>query len=412
MKSHSHKIYTSGRLHLCLTAFFLFLLFAARFIPQEKIQEHRALSLQLLSEFPENSYLPGSAPALKSETEFLNSLDENPEYSTLWNTLLGQDQGFRWNGMQALARPLLCFFHIGQIRYLCMIFFFMLLFWAAWSIGKHFSAPYGFFFLFFFLWADILPVSWLLPQTGCYLTAFGAILFLCKKNSYFREENRYKLFLTFYGIGTAAAFLDTGTVPVLTLGLSLTVAFLFFRNQIPRQKDSVIWKSLSGCTLSWLLGYLLMTVTKWLLTILITGKNLFPAYLARIKGYCFGSSLSAGSLKTVLFENLSGFLSHVGFGKKILLVLMLAIFVIYLILFFTGHKSRQTCIRNLPLIFIGMLPFLSYLLAPAHGLSESVVTFRALAAAFWPWMLFFYSMLDLPQIRRSLHTIWNSAGRN
>ncbi len=101
-----------------------------------------------------------------------------------------------------------------------------------------------------------------------------------------------------------------------------------------------------------------------------------------------------------------------GFGKKTLLILILAVFAIYMILFFTGHKTRQTCVRNLPLIFIGMLPFLSYVLAPAHGLMETAVTFRALTGAFFPWTLFFFTILDLNGIRQSLHNVLNLTGRN
>ena len=412
MESHFRKIHAFGRLHFFLTALFLFLVFASHCIPDEKIMGHRELSLHLLSEFPRNGCLPGDTPSLKPETEFLTSLNQNPEYSTLWNTLTGQYQGFRWNGMQAPGRFLLCFFHIGQIRYLCMIAFFMLLFGAAWKISRTYSAPYGFFFLFFFLWADILPVSWTLPQTGCFLTAFCSILFLCGKKELFREENLHRLLFSFYGIGAVTAFLDMGTVPVIALSLPLTVAFLSFRDYGPKQKASAVWKSLTGCTLFWFLGYLLLTITKWVLTVLLTGSNLFPAYMARIGEYCFGSSFSAGSLKTMLFENLNGFLSHVGFGKKTLLILILAVFAIYMILFFTGHKTRQTCVRNLPLIFIGMLPFLSYVLAPAHGLMETAVTFRALTGAFFPWTLFFFTILDLNGIRQSLHNVLNLTGRN
>ena len=150
MESHFRKIHAFGRLHFFLTALFLFLVFASHCIPDEKIMGHRELSLQLLSEFPRNGCLPGDTPSLKPETEFLTSLNQNPEYSTLWNTLTGQDQGFRWNGMQAPGRFLLCFFHIGQIRYLCMIAFFMLLFGAAWKISRTYSSDLMFHYSILF----------------------------------------------------------------------------------------------------------------------------------------------------------------------------------------------------------------------------------------------------------------------
>ena len=200
MKSVSNKLFSFCKLHFFLTVLFLFLLFAVHWIPEERILEHSI------------SFLP-----------------RNPEYSTLWNSLLGQNSGYRWNGVQVLFRPLLSLFSTGQIRYLCMIAFFLMFFSAAMQISRKLSPPFGFLFLFSFLWADILPVSYSLSQAGCFLITFAAILILLGKTPRYEKEDPSRLYLIFYAIGAVTVFLDTGTIPILTLGIPLTIAFLSLR---------------------------------------------------------------------------------------------------------------------------------------------------------------------------------------
>ena len=159
MKSVSNKFLSFCKLHFFLTILFLFLLFAANWIPEERILEHSS------------SFLP-----------------HNPEYSTLWNSLLNQDSGYRWNGIQVLLRPLLYLFHTAQIRYLCMIAFFLLFFGAAMQISRKLAPPFGFMFFFSFLWADILPVSYSLSQAGCFLITFSAVLVLLGKTPRYEKE--------------------------------------------------------------------------------------------------------------------------------------------------------------------------------------------------------------------------------
>lgn len=409
MKLNTHKFFSFYKLHFLLTALFLYLLFAANRIPEERILEHSNLSLQFLSENPKNDYYPSDLPPMDNESGLLSSLTPNPEYSTLWNTLLGADQGYRWNGMQTLLRPLLVFFHIGQIRYLCAVAFFLLLFGTAWKIGTKLSPGFGFFFLFSFLWADILPISYHLQHVGCFFIVFFAILLLLEKNPVFWKENAHGLTLIFYGIGAVTAFIDSMTIPVITLAIPLTIVFLSIQKY---RQGSGSFKSVALCTFSWGLGYLFLVFTKWLLTVLLTGKNLFPEYAGRISEECFSSIHSLAQLKQLYYENLNSFLSPAGFGMKNLLFLTLIFVGIYMILFFTGHKSPGGYAAFLPLIYIGFLPFLFYLLTPAHALLHTGTTFRGLIGTLYPFILFFFCILDTQRIKQSFHAGWKLFWRN
>lgn len=409
MRFHELKFFSFCKLHFLLAALFLYLLFAVNWIPEERILEHSELSLQFLSEHPRNDFYPSDLAPMDNESALLSSLAHNPEHSTLWNTLLGTDQGFRWNGIQILFRPLLFFFHIGQIRYLSAIAFFLLLFGAAWKIGTKLSFGFGFLFLFSFLWANMLPVSYHLQHAGCFFIVFSAILLLLGKRPAFWKENAHGLTLIFYGIGAVTAFIDPMTIPAITLGIPLTIVFLSLRKY---GQGSGTWKPLAFCTFSWGLGYLFLVFTKWLLTVLLTGKNLFPEYAKRISDECFRSIHSAAQFKQLLYENLNSFLSPAGFGIKALLFLTLALVGIYIILFFAGHKSPREFAAFFPLICIGFLPFLFYLLTPAHAFFDTGVTFRALIGTLYPFALFFFCMLDTQRIKQSLDAGWKLFWRN
>lgn len=380
MKSVFNKYLTYCKLHAFLTILFLFLLFAAHWIPEERILAHST------------SFLP-----------------HNPEYSTLWNSLLGQDSGYRWNGIQALFRPLLYLFGPAQIRYLCMIAFFLLLFGAALQISRKLSPPFGFLLLFSFLWADILPVSYSLLQAGCFLITFAAILFLLGKTSLYEREDPNFLYLTFYAIGAVTVFLDSGTIPVLTLGIPLTIAFLSIRKF---SNSTDIRKKLIFCSFFWGLGCLFMTVTKWLFTVLATGKNLFPEYLKRLWDENFGAVHSLPQFFLSLYNNLREFLSRPDFGIKTLAILLLILTAAYLTFFIMGHRIKRACLALLPLAFISLLPLLFYLFAPARGLTRPVLTSRALIASMYPILLLLHGMLDTERISHKLHTAMKSLWRN
>ena len=380
MKSVSDKLFSFCKLHFFLTVLFLFLLFAVHWIPEERILEHSI------------SFLP-----------------RNPEYSTLWNSLLGQNSGYRWNGVQVLFRPLLSLFSTGQIRYLCMIAFFLMFFSAAMQISRKLSPPFGFLFLFSFLWTDILPVSYSLSQAGCFLITFAAILILLGKTPRYEKEDPSRLYLIFYAIGAVTVFLDTGTIPILTLGIPLTIAFLSLRKF---SNITGIPGILAYCSISWSLGCAFLTVTKWLITVLATGKNFFPEYLKRLWEENFGSIHSLSQILLSLYNNLREFLSRADFGMKTLIILLLILTVIYLGLFAAGHRVRRACLALVPLIFISLLPFVFYLLTPARGLVHATLSSRAQIAAMFPVLLFLYGMLDTERLWRQITDGVKSLWRN
>lgn len=380
MKSVSNKFLSFCKLHFFLTILFLFLLFAANWIPEERILEHSS------------SFLP-----------------HNPEYSTLWNSLLNHDSGYRWNGIQVLLRPLLYLFHTAQIRYLCMIAFFLLFFGAAMQISRKLAPPFGFMFFFSFLWADILPVSYSLSQAGCFLITFSAVLVLLGKTPRYEKEDPQRLYLIFYTIGAATVFLDDGTIPILTLGIPLTIAFPSIRKF---SNMTGIRKILARCSLFWGLGCLLLTASKWLIALWATGKNFFPDYIRRLWEENFGAACSLPQILLSLYSNLKEFLSRADFGIKTLAILLLILTASYLALFAAGHKIKNACLALIPLVFISLLPFVFYLLTPARGLAHAASASRAQIAAMYPILLFLYSVLDTERLWNKISTAMKSLWRN
>lgn len=403
MKPTLHKFLSFGKLHLTLTGIFLYLLLAVYWIPNEPIMEHAALSAALLSEASQSNYLLTEVPPTGNESALLSAIGQNPEYSTLWNVLSVQDTGYRWNGIQILLRPLLYFFHIGQIRYLCMLLFFLLLFAAAYQIARKFSFAHGFFFLITFLWADLIPVSYSIPDACCFFILFLAVLLLTGKKDCFWKEPQKPSFI-FYGIGAVTAVMDSMTIPVITLSIPLTIFFLSIRRQSPDAPPRSLWKQMFFPGILWILGYLLMICTKWLLTVIATGKNFFPDYIHQIAEECIGSVISPASIRQMYLDNLKAYISRAGFGMTALLIALATAALAYLLLFAAGHRPWRDCAAFLPLLPVSLLPYLFYLILPGHALLHTGITFRAQAACFYPVLLFFYSLLDTERIRQRLNT--------
>ena len=400
MKKIRFHLLSFAQLHIALTGLFLFLLFAANCIPQERIWANAEHSIHLLAE------RPGSL----QEQSLLELFSPNTEDSTFYRSLRGMGSSADWGGAQILLRPLLYLFQIEQIHALCSLVFFLLFFAAAYTVGKRLSFPCGLLFAGAILWSDVLAVSTIPQQAGCYFIAFCAILALPWDRQSVWNGYDIPLSRSFYVIGAWTAFesgisglpyIGSSGVPAITLGLPAAACFTYYCAHKPDKGLSALWRFAFHIVSAWFSGYLLMLATKWLVSGIAFGINPGSIALDAARQWLI---VSPQHIFPALWGNIRAYLSHAGYGLPVLAFLFAVSTAAFLLLYLKGHKQDpwRSLLAAFPLLFIGITPYLVSLALPGSIVLDTGISLRQQAAAAFPALMALVSLLDMDSLSKCL----------
>ncbi len=174
-----------------------------------------------------------------------------------------------WHGTTFICRPLLLFMDYSQLRYFLLVVSTVLLVLFACkysqrtSIGNTlllmaaFFSCYGFVMQFSLQFFPVLAV------------AVGGAIILC--TNYNRVRSHIGMF--FFVIGSLTCFLDLLTAPLLTLGFPLLVWLSLCPDEQIEIRRGVV--SIIQHAVLWFSGFALTWVTKWLISSIVLGENIF-----------------------------------------------------------------------------------------------------------------------------------------
>lgn len=184
---------------------------------------------------------------------------------------------YYWHGYVSILRPLLLLCNYGEIRVINHILQMLLLIVLGVNLWKR-KRNIGYILALLSSYILLMPMavgmslqfSWVF-----YIAVAGAILFVRGKQ--WEQEGRYiYLFLI---LGMLTSYFDLLTYPLITWGMPL----LWWLAVSPDETNGLYrLKRVFVTGISWIAGYALMWVMKWLIGSIVLGENIFESALYEV----------------------------------------------------------------------------------------------------------------------------------
>lgn len=331
---------------------------------------------------------------MKSDTPLQSALDtkyyDGEEYGLSWGLYSAIQEGSApnvdytryWHGMVVVIRPLLLWFHIGQIKWLGLGIVVLLLILNILLLvkKKHYFA------------AAALPLSlmgvqfWLIVKSAEYQPAMIISLLMSLLFVAWEHKGERTLISLSVISGVLISFFDFLTTETMTILIPLALVLL-----VRQEADRLgTWKVnmlfLIKSVLAWGVAYVSTFVVKWTLASLVLGENKFLAAFSsaaeRIGGTEGEETLPLylqipfavlGNISTLFGGTARVDLFSIFVGGLVVLVLFGAVFYL-----FRGDYHKDI---TMLMLLIGLVPYIRYLVLNNHSYLHEFFTYRAQAVS-------------------------------
>ena len=274
-----------------------------------------------------------------------------------------------WHGYLVILKPLLLFTSLNSVRLLnaglqmILLAASLILFSKKGHSKLAFSFAVSLPFMFFFSSFASLSLS-----ICMYIMLIEMLLIALFDEKLSKNEG----YMTFFLIaGCATAYFDFLTYPLVTLAFPLIAVLA-----VNKEETKKNYLSLLKYSLTWGIGYLFMWASKWIIAS-IFGQNTIKDALGTISARTASATDTgriAGYLK-VLKNNLTPFMNR----AFALLMLLIIVTVIVLIIKKGLKKHFDGFASRIPVILIGLIPFLWWFAAANHSYEHAAFTCRNFA---------------------------------
>ena len=385
------------------------LLLASACIPQSRIQKHMEESADILCEHDRIWYMiPGVessqnhlyADAITANIAYHLS-DGNPLESVMWagyyyqggdvntslrtavqNHLEAETQYLRyWHGSAAVVRLLHIFLNIKQIYWMHAAVILGLLAFLLVMLMRNRMYAEAAAFIFSMIMVSIWFVPFCLEYTWTFLCMLIASIIGIRLVMKGQSDRLGLLFLI---TGVVTVYLDFLSTETLTLVVPLLLILRVMEKQKGNTADINPWFLTLKSSVLWIIGYVGMWVSKWLLASMVLHENVMP-YVESHIGDRIGGVNPAGSLAGYIagsiLRNVKCLLpfDYGMIGAIILLVMIVAFIVLPIVLDKVTLKNEINKGIIVLYFFIGGIPLLRFALLRNHSWYHRSFTFRALA---------------------------------
>lgn len=275
-----------------------------------------------------------------------------------------------WHGYLTWLKPMLLFFTLSDIRMMNMIFQLSL---AGYLILELFRiGGYRMVIPFALALFSINPISTALclQYSSVYDTLLLGALALVRFRLYDTDYDWY----VFLWIGIFTAFFDFLTYPVAALGVNLVLITVLHRADLKERLLRII-----RATFAWCLGYGGMWCGKWVIASLLTGTNIIADGFGAVAERSGTEALLETGMKTVsamevIRSNVAVLCTHASALVLLVLILGLAAWIL-----FRRPAFRLETASALPLLLIGLYPFVWYAVVKNHSAIHYWMTYRNLS---------------------------------
>ena len=295
-----------------------------------------------------------------------------------------------WHGYLLYMIPGLQIMDIGELKIISLFLQFFLTLVLVYLLGKRSMLLilfYGTVALF------INPVTTVLTfqEADIYCIMMISMIIMLRYN----EKLQKGLYFSFFMVnGICVAFFDLLTYPLVAFGVPLILNLLI--NDFTGIRDEL--KKIIIYSIGWIIGYVGMWGGKWLVSSILTGRNMFSDAFRSIGIRTHGQGEYNGVLS---YRNtLSAIWNSINDLPMILLFLLtIGIIILYFIrnkhkiLFSANSLKRSTCF-----LIIGLFPFLWYYVVMNHSIVHPWYSYRELAITIWSIAAIVYTNSDFQKI--------------
>lgn len=288
-----------------------------------------------------------------------------------------------WHGSVFLTRFLLLFGNYEFIRQMLQVIAMALLLIASVVIYKQVGLPLtlAYFSGFIFLHGFIM-------QFSIQFFPVWALTLICSIVMCYKWKDFSKVLLLLFVTGSVTAFFDLLTTPLLTMALPLLLYLILSRKENESWGQG-LWKIVRG-GIAWCAGFVCTWCTKWLLSTVFTGQNVFQDAFSQV---AYRSEASADFSR---LDAVSQNLSMVNFP----LLTWFIIPLIILMVFFFCKKNIKT--SSLCLLFI-FVPYAWYFVVADHSYCHWWFTYRLQMMSVTALLLGIAVLIDWTRAAKFIH---------
>ncbi len=323
-----------------------------------------------------------------------------------------------WHGSMVLLRPLFIIFDIAEVRMVLGILILIMTVWFEVLLFKNhysvFGVCYGIGLILVSVWMCAFCVEYAMPFVV--MSVELPVLFALLTRAYEKEDvqndkvkrdehklgnqkadehksDNFKPEVILWAVlacaGIVTAFVDFLTTETITFTMAY-VLYLIVKNrhsQMGTVKEELIYLVKSGIV--WLVSYGLMIALKWVLALIVLGKDAFFNALSqaalRISGDATLGNVTGAEVVSD-YERISGalwrnigciypFKSTMSYGTAMIFILLVGL-VVFSIWYLFREKAKS-CINKV-MVMVSLIPVLRFLVLNNHSYIHFFFTYRAL----------------------------------
>ena len=323
-----------------------------------------------------------------------------------------------WHGSMVLLRPLFIIFDIEGVRMVLGILILIMTVWFEVLLFKNhysvFGVCYGIGLILVSVWMCAFCVEYAMPFVV--MSVELPVLFALLTRAYEKEDvqndkvkrdehklgnqkadehksDNFKPEVILWAVlacaGIVTAFVDFLTTETITFTMAY-VLYLIVKNRHNRMrtvKEELIYLVKSGIV--WLVSYGLMIALKWVLALIVLGKDAFFNALSqaalRISGDATLGNVTGAEVVSD-YERISGalwrnigciypFKSTMSYGTAMIFILLVGL-VVFSIWYLFREKAKS-CINKV-MVMVSLIPVLRFLVLNNHSYIHFFFTYRAL----------------------------------
>ena len=282
-----------------------------------------------------------------------------------------------WMGFRSFLRLALVFLHYYQIKRYLALAFFGLFAAVICSLTKNTGIRAAFMFALSVILVKPQIICANMQFSCCFLIAFAAMLLMP-----WLSRNKQHAGLFFMEVGMVTMFFDFYSTPIITFGLPAVYLCLL---QV-KQGRSLKLKAILGNFLAWFSGYLLMWLSKLVLTTLFTEQNAIQNGLGSLLMWlgADGFALTNGAYSPAMaLQQVINALCQDRDGMIFLGGMLIAVLG-YALINTLGRKfCWRVLIQNWPVLLIGTMPVVWFAVSAEPTTVHYWFQYRSVVVCLW-----------------------------
>ena len=292
-------------------------------------------------------------------TDSVDALNQIHNLNQLYQKKVKPQTGYErhWHGYLVFLRPLLLLFPYSGIRTILAFALYGGLIWFCYLAWHKLGKKIAIFILFGLISVDFFFLSKSIQFSSIFLVGLFISIYLLLTH----KKNRPS-YVLFFVAGGLTSFFDLLTAPLISLGVLLITA-----TALNNRRFTVLH------TLSWVIGYLSLWFSKWILAEILFVPGAITISLEQI----VNRTVTVADTQFSYFKAIKlNFFQLVGYHRASQFIFFLFIIILIFLLIRYFSLKKQVVKRVFPWVFIAVIPYLWYLVAANHSYLHCWYTYR------------------------------------